>query len=392
MKNAMNILYLCDSDPDSHATGARVRTHLLYEALCRIGRTYVLCGDKELRVVPGERMFRMRGGLGPIRRFINWVFWVSNSYLFGGCPKLMPVRYRLNVKEAFPGVTFDCVVVRYPHEGGVSDPWRYGRLFIDFDDHPQEIYETMFATRHSVLRRWVSRKVIRWTIGRIVRRCAGVWVSNPERVKDFPVGTCVHALENVPTEVLSEYEPSVSRDSSLLIVGYMAWEPNRDGVETFLADIWPAVRAEHPELSLRIAGGGLPDEVRERWEKIPGVKCVGFVADLREEYAHTLATVVPIDGGSGTCIKTRDALSHSRVCLSTPFGARGIAEDDLRDGNSGILVYRTANEFLSYLKRVLAVDERAGLERRAYAYAQKNLTFEHFVSQVKQLVDVENVV
>lgn len=386
MKTRPNILYMCTSDPDVHSDGAHVRTQLLYKALCQVGRTYVLCNDQKMREVPGERMRMSYARPGRIRWFADWLLWVGNSYLLDGCPKLLPFRLKLNVKEAFPDVAFDFVVTRYPHLGGVASPWQYGKFFIDFDDHPLGIYETMHAPHQCAARRWLSRKVFRWVIGRIARRCAGIWVSNPANVGDFPSGTRAQTLENIPREVSDEYDPSVSRDSYLLTVGHMAWEPNRYGVETFLSDIWPTVRAQHPELTLRIAGGGLPAEVRERWERVPGVACLGFVDDLDGQYAHALATVVPVDCGSGTCIKTRDALAHSRICLSTPFGARGIATDDLRDGAAGILVYRTADEFLLHLKAVLDEETRAELERRAFAYAQRKLTFSNFVSQVEQVL------
>lgn len=339
-----------------------------------------------MREVAGERCHKKRIGLGPVRRFVDWIFWVANSYLFSGCPKWLPFRYSLNVAESFPGVSFDCVVARYPHEAAVARPWRYGRLFVDFDDNPLELYETLSAPRQSAVRRRLSRGVFRWTIGRVLEHCAGIWVSNPEQTGAFPSSTRVLPLENIPGEVPARYDPSAPRSPCLLIVGQMAWEPNRRGAWTFLSEVWPAVRARHPELILNIVGDGLSDSLRKRWESIPGVSCLGFVDDLHGLYARALAAVVPIDGGSGTCIKTREALAHARVCLSTPFGARGLSADDRRDGAAGVLVYRTAADFLSCLERVLDPTDRAELERQALDFARSKLSFPNFVSQVERML------
>lgn len=380
----MNILYICDFDPDDCQDGGHQRTRLLHEALRQVGRTHVLCGDSNARVVPGERMPLRRTGLGVVRSLVNRICRSAYSRLFPRCPRVMPFRWSLNVDEAFPGVVFDCVVVRYPHEAAVSAPWCYGRLFVDFDDHPLEQYRTMEGRRHGALRRWISERVVRWAVGRVARRCEGVWVSNPGQVADFPTGTKACPLENIPYQVPETRDLAAERKGYLMTVGTFLWEPNRDGVAAFLHEIWPAVRARHPKLEFRIAGGGLTEELRRECESVPGVTCLGFVEDIQELYAHALASVAPVTSGGGTCIKTRESQMYGRVCLSTEFGARGMPQEDLAEG--GILIYRSADEFVGQLAKVLDDRMRIDLERRARAYAEVRFSRSRFLDQVTGLL------
>ena len=381
----MNILYISGFDLDACSCGGHQRSRLMYESLCRIGRTYVLCADPDAHVVPGERMTLRRTGLGPVRRFVDRVCSAVYARLFPRCPRALPFRWSLNVEEAFPGISFDCVIVRYPHEAAISAPWRYGRLFVDFDDHPLEQYLTMEGRRHGALRRWLSGWVFRWAVGRVVRRCEGAWVSNPGQVTDFPAGTKVYPLENIPYQIPCEGDFAAAREGYLMAVGAFAWEPNRDGVAEFLREIWPSVRARHPELEFRIVGGGLADDVRRDWESLPGVSCLGFVDDIGELYAHALASVAPVTSGGGTCIKTRESQAFGRVCLSTEFGVRGLPPQDLAD--NGILIYHSSDEFVEQLAKVVDERVRGRLERRARAYAEVNFSRSKFAEQVATPLD-----
>ena len=79
------------------------------------------------------------------------------------------------------------------------------------------------------------------------------------------------------------------------------------------------------------------------------------------------------------------AMAHSRIVLSTPFGARGVADEDLRDGRNGLVVSRTTESFLSELERVvLDADAREAHERQARALVAAKFSPETFDRQRRE--------
>ena len=377
----MNILYVCGQDPDCVEFGGQVRTHLIYEALRRIGTVRVLCSDSAVPEVPGERRrmpFQARGWL--IRQ-INRVCWALYEWNAPSCPKILPFPYDIDIKAVFPDERFDAIVVRYPHLAAITRICRCGRTFIDIDDDPEQIYDTLTASHQGRLRRWLCRRLIRSQINRVLSRCAGGWVSNAAQVAWYPPRLNVRALRNIPLPPSERYDPGVGRSRALLTVGGMYWPSNYLGVDAFLRDVWPRVRTAHSDLEYWIVGKDPPADYLARWTAMDGVKCLGFVDNLEDLYARALAAVVPIDQGSGTCIKTRESLVLSRVCLSTEFGARGFTAND-RTGN-GLLLYRTADDFMVHLEKVLDETWRAAAEKDAKRYADENLSLKAFAKELE---------
>lgn len=379
----MNILFLCEGDPDRTDFGGEQRTHLLYRALQGLGHVRVLAFDRTMTEVPGEKMRGRQSSPGALARLVDHVAWRLYERWLPTCPKLLPFAWTLNVREAFPDVTFDLVVARYLYKVAVVRPWRHASLWIDIDDHPLQVYETMCAAGRGGLLYALGHRFVRFVTDFIVRRAQGCWVANGEQTTWFVEPEKVRALANVPQPVSPSYEPNGPRVCALLTVGYLAYVPNRLGLERFLAEIWPTVHARHPDLSYWIAGRGLPEADRRRWEKLPGVRCLGFVEDLPAIYSKVLATVVPVDVGGGTCIKTLESLAHSRACLTTSFGARGIPEADLAGDANGLLVYDSAETFAAGLSRILDATARRELESRAKAYADAHFSTDSFERQVR---------
>jgi glycosyltransferase involved in cell wall biosynthesis len=97
-------------------------------------------------------------------------------------------------------------------------------------------------------------------------------------------------------------------------------DANFDGLEWFLARIWPRVRARRPDARLRVCGD-VANRLRVPTE---GVACVGRVPDLTPEYHAASLCVVPLRIGSGLKIKLVDALCHGCALVTTSVGAQGL--------------------------------------------------------------------
>ena len=378
----MNILYICGSDVNDCSTGGAQRTHFLYEALCKLGKVHVLCFSSDFK---GGNDLIACGRIMPSPRWQLAMDFAAKMFLQAVNP-IIPLMYpfprRINVEESFPGIRFDVVVVRYIDKLGVVHPWKYGPVWVDIDDHPVQLYDTIVGRRHGRTRAATARWLTLRVMDTFVRKCRGCWVSNPAHLDCFAQPEKVHALGNIPIEPPECYNKDAQRENMLLTVGYLKYVANIEGIDNFLSAVWPVVKANHPEMRYCIAGGGLPDEYAARWSVIPGVELLGYVRDVVKLYESAIATVVPIEAGSGTCIKTMESLAYSRACLSTRFGARGLLKDDQDIGCNGLMLYSNAEEFESHLSRVLVEDYRQKLEHAAKFYAMSHFSKTSFEKTV----------
>ena len=150
-------------------------------------------------------------------------------------------------------------------------------------------------------------------------------------------------------------------DRTLVFVGQMSWFPNRDGIEHFLAAVWPRIRQRHPA-RLRIIGRDgdtiLPPA--------PGVERTGFVADLRPLIESAAVYVVPLRVGSGTRLKLLEAMAMGKAIVTTRIGAEGLG---LVDGTHALLA-DSPEAFAGAVARLLddrALRLRLGLAARQLA-------------------------
>ena len=378
----MNILFIAPTDPSVEYSGTEQRTAALYRALSTLGTVYTVLPVKRLEreFLDAER--RVQGicflptpcrGKHLLRSVFKWLVPYLTLPLIGGNPH----------ERVFPDVRFDCVVVRYLDLATKTLPWRFGPCFVDVDDLPIEQYETGPAKHHGPLRRLLARHLFRRWTDWVGRHLAGVWVTSERHRHLFPhLPTTL--LPNIARPVSADFPFDAPRAPRLLTVGLMSYAPNHEGVDRFLAEVWPSLRAICPDLTYRIVGHGAPKDCLKRWSATPGVEVAGFVEDLDAEYAQALACVAPIDSGSGTCIKTIEALLHGRCCLATPFAARGWP-DEVFDGTNGLAVYRTPKECLSYFQTLIQPpDARQAAERAGHAYATAHFGFDGFMDNVRR--------
>ena len=115
------------------------------------------------------------------------------------------------------------------------------------------------------------------------------------------------------------------------------------------------------------------------------MKYLGFVDNLEALYENTLATVVPVYSGGGTCIKTLEAMAYSRTCLSTKFGARGLAEDVI-DGEKGILLFDNAESFISAYEKILNIKRCEEFEKQGRLTITSNYSVDSFNKAVDDII------
>lgn len=139
----------------------------------------------------------------------------------------------------------------------------------------------------------------------------------------------------------SEAEPTspTAERRDILFVGSMDYHANIEAALEFARDVWPAMRASHPDFRFVIVGRNPPQEVRDLAAQ-PGVVVTGTVDDVRPWYRSAFAVVVPLRTGSGTRLKILEALAAGVPVISTRLGAEGL---NIQDG-ANILLAETAAE------------------------------------------------
>jgi sugar transferase (PEP-CTERM/EpsH1 system associated) len=109
----------------------------------------------------------------------------------------------------------------------------------------------------------------------------------------------------------------------LLFWGHLRYPPNADGIVWFCQDIFPNVREAVPDAELLVAGKEPPPEVAALG-RVPGVKVMGYVPDLRPYLAQASVVVVPLRFGTGIRNKILEAFAAGRAVVSTSLGWEGL--------------------------------------------------------------------
>ena len=379
----MNILYLSDKDPRDTRFGGAQRTYLIWKALQEMGNVYSIhfeyrndnvdLGDN-CWIIGKNRNFSFlkKVAYRVCEKFFNPFFVLH----------LWPVAPQLNegLSKTFPDVKFDVVVCRYFFDFAELHLWNFPKIYVDFDDHPLEMFDSF---KGQYVRKWlkpISRFIIKVQLRFIESKITGGWIANPEQVSLFHKK--ITALKNVALTPSDGYCVNKIRKRMLISVGRMSYYPNYSGVDKFLCEVWPTVRTVYPDIEFVVVGGGTPVEYVEKWNKIDGVRLTGFVDNLEQLYEDCLATVVPVYSGGGTCIKTLESLAYSRVCLSTPCGARGL-QNYSGERNIGLFQFYNADDFLGLLKKNVLDDSCRDInEANAKSFIMENHSIESFKKTV----------
>ena len=142
-------------------------------------------------------------------------------------------------------------------------------------------------------------------------------------------------------------EKRKANSSSPFVIGFIGsldWKPNQQGLEWFMANVWPQLNSEN--LRLRVAGKNMPIEWKDRKEK--GVEFLGEVEDSKSFMRASDVLVVPLHAGSGIRIKILEAMSLGVPVLTTTIGLEGIKARP----NNEVLIANQVKDFVQEIKEL----------------------------------------
>lgn len=327
----MNILFVSPSfNPlDGTGWGSTQRTNLLFEACLQLGHVDVISfvdgvisNREDCTVLYSNSKPKAGQREGRVMKFLRMLTPLNPYAMFPknkACAEI--VRGFIVQKH------YDLIVCRYIPEAMMCGLLDYAdKLVIDVDDNPCDVERT--AARSS--RTWRNRMyhryrvaIIEKVVDKIQRACHFTFYANPAQA----IYKNSAYLPNIP---FYEYDlPVVKYDKTnprLLFVGNMSYGPNAQGVDKFVDGVFPLIRQQIPDVELHLVGGCNQQVYLDKWSRIDGVKYMGFVDDLKEEYMEARVVVVPIYGGAGTNIKVLEAMQMRRPCVTTTYGVRGFSE------------------------------------------------------------------
>ncbi len=388
-------------------SGAKQRTYFLWKALSEIAPVdIVLCSDPyKPTVTPppmpasmnflGRLPWKPRGyslhrlfekstfGL-TVDRLLHvaipkhWDYEVDSRVNRGLSDALGRNQHLLAVGRYLKPIVKTGVVGRMPCLLDIDD--------IDFDILAQQAQD---ATRPRCRRLLNSRhsSQIKGAFQKWLPRFNGLWVSKPADTR-HTVTRNAAILPNIPYHFPAlAPQPNGLRSTTpvVLTVGVLTYLPNREGIDRFIREGWPKIRAACPAAQYWLAGKNDP-EVASRWQAVPGVRVLGFVDDLAALYQASWLTLCPLWTGAGTNIKVLESLAFERACVSTVIGHRGF-EDHLISGDSLLVAANAEDLAENCLSLINDHERRLALAKRGREVVQREFSYAKFAGIVHREVD-----
>ena len=224
------------------------------------------------------------------------------------------------------------------------------------------------------LRTWVSWQKAHQYETRLFRSFQLCTVVSPAEV-DYITGmvsTSSGHVEIVPNGVDCQYnrlglvQPV---PNTLVFNGTLTYSANYDAMQYFLAEIYPLLQQQEPDVSLTITGStsGV-DLVGLRLDE--GVHLSGYVDDVRPLVAGARVCVVPLRQGGGTRLKILEAMALGTPVVATSKGAEGL---DIVDGEHILL----ADDSVEFADRTLQLLRDPVLRQRLATNARR-LVEQHY--------------
>lgn len=384
----MNILFVSPSyNPlDGTGWGSTQRTNHLFEACAKLGHVDVISfvdGVKSNRedctILYSDAAPKAGQKEGRLMKFLRMLTPLNPYAMFPKNNRCAEI-----VRGFVEKGHYDVIVCRYISEAMMCGLYDYAdRLVIDIDDNPCDVERTAALASRTWRNRMYHRYravIVEKVVDTIQRACRFTFYANPAQATYKNSAY----LPNIPFYeydiLLVKYAQTNPR---LLFVGNMSYGPNAQGVDKFLDVVFPLIRQQIPNVELHLVGGCNQQAYLDKWKQIEGVKYMGFVDDLQDEYKEARIIVVPIYGGAGTNIKVLEAMKMHRPCVTTQYGVRGFNEF-FTDGRE-ILIAKNDTTFAEKIITLLT-DEKLNhdIATRAYTALKTHFSREVFNEIVKR--------
>jgi glycosyltransferase involved in cell wall biosynthesis len=157
-----------------------------------------------------------------------------------------------------------------------------------------------------------------------INLCDGVITFTAKDMQQLRLIGCKVPLAHIPFGVdISKYIPAqAAGPNTLFYLGALDWQPNIQGLDWFLKEVWPKVNSSLPEVKLHIAGRNMPPGMKE--SNYPNVVFHGEVENALDFIKKYSVMIIPLLAGSGVRIKIIEGMAMGKPIITTAVGIDGI--------------------------------------------------------------------
>ncbi len=336
----MKVLIIDEEVPWPLDTGKRLRTYNLVQRLQREHAITYLCYGTPDAVLPDCPNVTLVTLPSPIleQRGIRF-YWSLLCNLLSPNPYIVDRHYSQPLADKAAALvaqgSFDLLHCEWtPYTENIRT--LFGRIPTVLSAHNVEaqIWERYYLTESNPLKKayiYLQWKKLARYEAQAAQRYTGIsTVSEPDRdIFRYQYG-CPQA-DVVPNGVDELYFAPVEgtvQPGSMVFTGSMDWRPNQDGVNYFIAEVFPLIRQRIPTASFTVVGRKPPQWLIDLAATTDGVTVTGTVDDVRPYIARSALYVVPLRVGGGSRLKILEALAMEKIVLSTSVGAEGLAVEE----------------------------------------------------------------
>jgi sugar transferase (PEP-CTERM/EpsH1 system associated) len=369
------VLYLTHRVPFPPDKGDRIRTYHLLRQLAKRGRVWLGCLADE--PVPAETFAALdalceRVAVVPVGRKIRWLKAFGclacgrslSEGLFAS--KALARTLRKWTQES----SFDIVVasssalVPYLRDPALRDL----PTVVDLIDVDSQKWQD-FAGASRAPKKWLYRLEAA-RVRKLEKSLAGwaqaVSVVSRAEAQVYDAFTHAGAATVATNGVDQEYFAPLACETqpALAFVGALDYLPNEDAAIWFTREMWPAIRAKHPDAEFRIIGRN-PTPAVQALAAVPGVKLVGQVPDVRPFVASAAVVVVPLRLARGVQNKVLEAMAMAKAIVAAPASLAALGTVS----GTHLLSASTPQEWIDSVCELLANPQkrqRLGIAARQY--------------------------
>jgi len=329
----VRILYLCHRFPYPPRRGGKIRPFNMIRHLAGSHEVTVLSlvrSAEEAREAEGIaghchrfQMFRVHDPVQALRMVARLPTPVPSSFGYFYSARLAATVRALALRDAFDLVFVHCSsVARY-----VQSITRVPKI-LDFGDMDSQKWKDYARERRWPLAAGYALEgaKLEREEARLARRfdlCTATTRAEWQTLEGFRTGT---ATDWFPNGVDTDYfapDGTAHDPDQIVFVGRMDYFPNQLAMQSFCADVLPALRQRRPATCLTIVGADPPPSIRRLGER-PGVTVTGSVPDVRPYLVRAALMVAPLAIARGTQNKILEGMAAGVPVVASDIAGGGI--------------------------------------------------------------------
>ena len=185
--------------------------------------------------------------------------------------------------------------------------------------------------------------------------------------------------------------PYDERENKIIFIGNFNHQPNVDGINYFLENIYPYVSTKlksfkNIEIELEIIGSNMPAELQKKIKDSKlNVTYRGYVKNLNNILSKAKLSIAPLRYGAGLKGKIISSFENGLPVLGSKVAFEGISIDSLTK-NTELIVENEDEYFLSISKLLFDKDEWNNISKKLKNIVTKNYSVKSNTSKIQKII------